>query len=561
MTNRSITLHYLLWTWGFFLLVLTAVFIFATGRVEKAVVAEAEDRAKISLGLVGYLMSREAPFRDEAALASWADGLGPHLGFRLTYIVDGRVVADSAVRAPGLAEMEDHATRPEVLAAKRSGQGEDVRRSHTLGRDMLYVATAYPGGNGVPPGILRLALPMSDLHGELARFRSALLVALAFVFVAGGLVVFMLARGMSRSLQEIAGVVAAVGQGHYDRRIHIVPARDFSPLAGAINHLAERIGEHVREIDERRARQEAIFESMAEGLAILDPDGRILAVNRSLRELFPSCPEPVGRTPIEAGMPLCVERALEAFDPQAGLAQRLGRFELASSRVVEVTATALAGDPERATRVVSFHDVTEAATMDRIFRDFVVDVSHNLRTPLTKVRGFAETARDLVGDGEAAAGGRDVEAGRALDAVIRAADDMKAMIEELLAAARKRFAAARAASGADALAALRQALVAGAQLLRAKGVTARIVEAPSGPLPVRVGYEDMVRAFGSLLSQTPDGVAIDVRVGETDGAVEVRFEGPATLGLLLPEKDVRVGGGEVFLDGAARVMRLPRAGV
>jgi len=560
MPKRSITLQFLLWTWGFFLLVLSAVFVFATGRAERAVLAEAEERAKTSLDLAGFLLSREPGLDSEKALAGFADALGPHLGFRLTYIVAGRVVADSAVRAAEVPEMEDHAGRPEVRQALAGGYGQDVRTSHTLGRDMLYVARSWSGREGVPAGVLRLALPMSALSGELARIRGAILAVLALVFAAGGVAAYGLARSMSRSIQEIAGVVTAVGQGHYDRRIHIVPARDFTPLAAAINHLAERIGAHVREIEERRALQEATLESMAEGVAILDGAGRILAANRALREMFPKLPDPTGRTPIEAGMPLCVERALDAYDPASGPWERVGRFELESGRVVEVVVARLAGGAAGASRVSTFHDVTEAVTMDRIFRDFVIDVSHNLRTPLTKVRGFAETAQDMLPAASAEEGAGSGPA-KALDAVIRAADDMKALIEELLAAARERFAAARAAApGGDALSALKQALLLSAPLLRAKGVTARLVGAPEGPCPVRADYDDMVRAFCAILSQTPDAVSLAVTVTTGDGLAELRFEGPANLDIALPQAELADGGGETFLDGATRVVRLPLAG-
>uniref|UniRef100_I2Q689 histidine kinase n=1 Tax=Desulfovibrio sp. U5L TaxID=596152 RepID=I2Q689_9BACT len=565
MAKPSITLKYLLWTWVFFLLVLSLVFVFATRRVERSVMAEAEERARISLNLAGHLLAVHAPFADEAALAAWADDLGPHLGFRLTYIVAGRVVADSEVRAAGVGEMEDHASRPEVRLARETGFGQDVRQSHTLGRDMLYVAEAYAGSSGVPAGILRLALPVSSLRGEVARFRDTLLTVLALVFAAGGVAAWGLARRMTGTVREISEAVADIGHGHYDRRIHIVWASDFAPLAGAINVLGERIGSHVREIEVRRERQEAILDGMAEGLAILDASGRIIAANRALRELFPRLPELVGRTPLEVGMPLCVERALDAFEPGDGKSKRIGRFELQSGRVVEVTVAGVAGDAAGPGRVVTFHDVTEAATMERIFRDFVIDASHNLRTPLTKVLGFAESARDmLAADPAAELVGERARAGaaQALSTVARAAEDMAGVINDLLAAARDRFAKAReAAPPVDALAALKQALAAAGTLLRAKGVTARIVSAPDGPLPVREDYEALVRIFSSLLSQVPDAASLAVTAGvtgESGESVEIRFQGPAPMDLALPTAGL-VGGGEVFLDGATRVVRLPRA--
>jgi len=559
MGKRSITLKYLLWTWSCSLLVLSVVFVFATRQSEQTVMGEAEERARKSLDLVKYLLVAQTPFPDTAAFSAWVDSVGPHLGFRLSYIVDGRVIADSEVRSAGVSDMEDHATRPEVLQALHGAFGQDVRSSHTLGRDMLYVAETFAGAPGLPAGILRLALPVSSLRGELFRLRETLLAVLALVFVAGGLGALGLARSMAGTLQEISGVVAAIGEGHYDRRIHLVPARDFLPLAGAINVLAERIGSHVREIEERRERQEAILEGMAEGVAILDASDRIVAGNRALRAMFPKLPELVGRAPLEIGMPLCVDRALAAFEPAAGRTQRIGRFELANGRVVEVMVASIAGGDSGAGRVVTFHDVTEVATMERIFRDFVIDASHNLRTPLTKVRGYAETAQEML---PAVATDADTAAGiaQALGVIVRAADTMKVVIDDLLAGGRDRFAAVKAAAPAtDALAALKQALATSAPLLRAKDVTARLLDAPLGPLPVRVDYAPLVQTFTALLSQTPDTMPVAVTATVTDRVVEFRFQGPATMGLTLPDKLLAEGGGDVFFEGATRVVRLPRA--
>jgi two-component system phosphate regulon sensor histidine kinase PhoR len=240
------------------------------------------------------------------------------------------------------------------------------------------------------------------------------------------------------SLREISKVVVAIGQGGYDKRIHIVPARDFRPLAEAINALAERVGAHVREIEERRKRQTAILDGMAEGVAILDARGRMLAVNRALGQLFPQAGELTGKTPIEAGMSLAIDRYLAAGGLSREGPAQAGRFDLPQGRVVEVTVVPVVGTG--GTQVATFHDVTEAAAMERIFREFVIDASHRLRTPLTKVRGFAETARDQCATDPSGAVS-------SLDVVIRGADAIKDVIDDLLAAARDRY--AQAASSRD----------------------------------------------------------------------------------------------------------------
>ncbi len=550
MGNRSITLKFLLWTWGVLLLVTSALFVFATGRAERVVVAEAEERARQAMDLVRFLLVRQAPFSGQDRLAAWVDDLGRHLGFRLTYIVNGRVVADSEVGTAGVGDMESHADRPEVRQAEASGQGQDERISRTLGRDMLYVAARFEGAPGAPAGILRLALPYSALKGELGRFRETLLAVLALVFAAGGLAAWGLARSMSRSLREISGVLAAVGEGRFERRIHIVPAREFRPLAEAVNTLAARIGEHVREIEEQRDRHQAVLDGMAEGLAILDANGRIKAVNRSLAALFPQTPELVGRSPIEAGMSLEIERMLGAMLREGSPSRRAGRFPLPGGRVVEVSAVPVSDAAGRRQLIATFHDITEVACLESIFRDFVINASHRLRTPLTKVLGFAETARDLV----------DTDPGRArqaLNVVVRGAGEMQGVIDDLLAVAQTRYAAVKAGlAPVDVGQALRQALDAAGPGLRARGVSVGLEAIPDEPLPVRTDPDGLMRVLAALLAQIPDHAAAAVTVATAGETVEIRFEGPAT-----PLPDARAEalagcGGEVVFEGATRLLRL-----
>ncbi len=363
---------------GFFPAVLSAAFVFATGRAERAVLAEAEARAKTSLDLVGFLLSREPGLDGEAGLAAFADALGAHLGFRLTYIVAGRVVADSTVHAAGLGEMEDHGDRPEVRLALRDGFGQDVRTSHTLGRDMVYVARAYPGGGGVPAGILRLALPVSPFPGSWRAFRDALLAVLALAFVAGGVAAFSWpgacpapsrrSPGWSRPWARATTTGVSISW------------RPRFPSPGPGPSTAGRA--HRRACPGDRGPPPPPGGrpgSMAEGVACSTPGG-IVAGNRALREMFPLLGDRLGRSPIEAGMPLCVERALAPSIPRPARPAHRPLRTAKNGRVVELTVAVLAGEGDRA-EGSSRPRRHRGGHMDRIFRDFVIDASHHLRTP------------------------------------------------------------------------------------------------------------------------------------------------------------------------------------
>ncbi|MEF3696383.1 histidine kinase dimerization/phospho-acceptor domain-containing protein [Desulfolutivibrio sp.] len=432
----------------FFLLCL--VFWFFIRQTEGLLVEDAQGQATSTLELVLWLM-REAPDRpglaDGAApaaqpeppqrvtlegLPDWAADMGRHLGARITYIAGGRVLADTEVPGRDTAELEDHAGRPEVVAALASGFGTDVRHSRTTGRQTVYAAMRADNLPGLPDGVLRVAVPYHAVTRDLARFRGVILGALGIVLLFGGFLSLLPARSLTGTIKELTLALKALGDGDYKRRLYLSD-REFSGLAEAYNAMAERVGKNVAAIEGQRNRHAAVLDGLDEGLAVLCPDGRIASHNAPLARLA-GPGELCGRLPIETplGPAVHAEVAAMLHDPQAKTATR--RFTITGDRDVEANLAPFTDQDGRRRLILTLRDVTGQSRMEANIRDFVREASHRLRTPLTKIAGYLDMARGTLSRDPA-------RAGTAIDAAMRFSREMDDAVADLMAMAAARFSA------------------------------------------------------------------------------------------------------------------------
>jgi len=433
-----------------FFLVLCLVFWFFIRQTEGLLVEDARTQAKGKLELVQWLL-REAPDRPGLAaqdastdpahgggrmtladLPDWAAAMGRHLGARITYIADGAVLADTEVPGPETGELENHAGRPEVVAALAEGFGADVRLSRTTGRQTVYAAMRADGLPGLPDGVLRVAVPYHAVTRDLARFRGVILTALGMVLLCGGLLSLLPARSLTGTIKELTLAIKALEDGDYQRRLHLSD-REFSGLAAAYNAMAERLGKHVAAIEGQRNRHAAVLDGLSEGLAVIGPDGRIASHNAALDRLVgPGGLD--GRLAIESALGPAIHAEVAAMlqDPQARSAAR--RFTLAGDRDMEAGLEPFLDQDGRRRLILTLRDITAQSRMEAAIRSFVRDASHRLRTPLTKITGYLDMARGSLDRDPA-------RAASSIDAAGRFAGEMQGAVSDLMAVAAARFSA------------------------------------------------------------------------------------------------------------------------
>jgi two-component system phosphate regulon sensor histidine kinase PhoR len=301
---------------------------------------------------------------------------------------DGTVVADSEIRPEDLANVANHGGRAEIAAARALGQGAAVRRSETVGSPFHYVAVARPEGR--PPGVVRLAADLSAVEAAVADLREALFVGAGVALAAALTLSWALSRSLLRPLAHFRTALARISAGDLGARVRWRSNDELGELAGSLDRMAGELERSHAEITAERDRLQTVLRVMVEGVLVVDAQARIVLANPRLRELFGTRGEIEGLPPLAAIRHAGVDDALRAALASSAPVHRELELSGPERRVLAVHAASFAlGDAKGAVAV--FHDMTEVRRLETVRRDFVANASHEIKTPLTAIRGFAET--------------------------------------------------------------------------------------------------------------------------------------------------------------------------
>jgi two-component system phosphate regulon sensor histidine kinase PhoR len=374
--------------------------------------------------LAADLLSKATTLDDEPSLDAEADRLGELISARVTFIAaDGRVVGDSTQTEIELRTLENHLTRPEVVAAREHGSGISQRYSGTVSTDMVYVAVraAHP-----VVAYVRLALPLTDVDAQLAAIVRATLGALAASIPLALLVSWLFSASLSRRVTAIARVAERYSSGDLTRPIYDHGSDELGTVARALDDSVQQLGGRVEELSRDRARMEAILSGMVEGVLVVDRQGRLQLVNRAAQQMLRVEPSATGRPYLEVIRHPDIAAQLTA----ALHGEEIGGHELTLARdpgrTLLTRAAPVTGPSGGA--VLVLHDITDLRRADQIRRDFVANVSHELRTPLTAIRGYVEALLDGPSDAESTH--------KFLEIIARHSTRMERLVKDLLRLAR-----------------------------------------------------------------------------------------------------------------------------
>jgi len=330
---------------------------------------------------------RPPPFGELAALRAWAAWMA-QTGARVTVIAaDGQVLADSHEKPE---KMANHADRPEIQQAFATGRGQAVRYSETVARELVYLAIRHDAAAGTPT-VVRLALPLAQISQALADIRRQLgLASLVLLLLAGG-ISLLFSQTFSRRVERLKEFAQRVAEGDF----HPLPTErmgdELVELAHSLNQTAQRLQQTIYTLTQERNQSAAILASMVEGVAVIGPDQRIIFCN----EAFCTALGIEGR--FCRGRP--VVEVVRQSDLLAVIQAVLATQETRSAQVALGTVRPqhfdVAAAPVPATgsvgAVLVLHETSELRRLERVRQDFIANVSHELKTPLAAIQGFAET--------------------------------------------------------------------------------------------------------------------------------------------------------------------------
>ena len=390
------------------LAVLAAMDFFASRILRAEFIRSAENELT---ALEKTAQSRPPQSDDLAALRAWADWMSQS-GARVTVIAsDGAVLVDSAEEPPS---SENANSLPEVRDAFSNGEAESVRRSRELNRDLAYRAVRYqlPSGASV---VLRMAVPVEEVSGAIAVVRSRLVVVSLLILLLGGAISLMLSRGFSMRVERLKDFAGRVAAGDF-RPLELEDTEDeLTDLARALNETAARLAKNIRTLTDERNRSSAILRSMVEGVAVIDAKERVVFCNQAFAEILgvdaaASQDRPLLEVVRQADLVALARRALQSGEHVEGDLV-LGTVSPQNFGVTAAPITALASQAAipaanpgaqsagnssaradvQQGAVIVLHDISELRRLERVRQDFVANVSHEFKTPLTAIQGFSET--------------------------------------------------------------------------------------------------------------------------------------------------------------------------
>jgi two-component system phosphate regulon sensor histidine kinase PhoR len=361
---------------------------------------------------------------------SQVDALCKQLGrsgnTRITVILpSGRVVGDTQEDPE---RMDNHGDRPEVLQVLQGRPvGVETRFSKTLGQRMMYVAIPMKKGDDTV-GVLRTAIAASSIERALADIYVRIAMAGIVIAVAAAFMSFVVARRISRPLEEMRRGAERFAKGDFTRQLPGGTWLEIDALAGAMNQMARELDERIRTIVRGRNEQQAVLASMVESVVAVDTDCRCISINQAAARLLGVTPDRAQGKDLHAiinnlNLQRFVERALESDEP---IEELIVLHETAEECYLHAHGTALRdGHRKRIGAVVVMNDITRLRRLERVRKDFVANVSHELKTPITSIKGFVETLLDgAMNDPE--------DARRFLDIIARQAGRLNAIINDLL---------------------------------------------------------------------------------------------------------------------------------
>ena len=321
------------------------------------------------------------------ALRAWVGRMAAS-GARVTVIAsNGRVLADSQSDPE---TMENHAERPEVRDAFQTGEGRSVRRSVTVNRDLVYFAARYavPGG---APVVLRFALPVQTVDDVVWEFRRRLWLASLLMLLLTGTASLLISRSFSSRVDHLRLFTHRVAEGDFRPIEADRSGDDLDELAVSLNETAARLDRTIQTLTEERNLSSAILGSMVEGVAVVSAHERLLFANQEFAEILELDAPPNPGSPL-----LEVVRQTELIEAVRQVMQGEPRVQAEivtgtlRQRFFDVTVASVRA-AETSGAVIVLHDITDLRKLERVRRDFVANVSHEFKTPLTAIQGFAET--------------------------------------------------------------------------------------------------------------------------------------------------------------------------
>ncbi len=370
-----------------------------------------------------------AESKDNAAIDALCKTLGKSADTRFTIIMPtGEVMGDSNEKPE---RMEDHGDRPEIRKALSGNTGMDRRYSRTVKQEMMYIAVPLTNEKGTVLCAVRASLPMTTIQGELNTMMRRIVGAAFLTGLLAMGVCILVVRRITAPLLGMGQAARQFAEGDFNHRIPRQQAIEFDELAEALNSMSGQLSKTLSTLSEQRNEQQAVLSSMDEGVLAIDRRERIIHMNRIAGKILGVDHKAVKRELIQqvvrfANLQEFIKAVLGSQKPLSMDMALIGEAE----KQIQAHGTVLRNDDEESIgALIVLRDITQLRHLETVRSDFVANVSHELKTPITSIKGFVETL--LTDDWN-----HDPDTLRFLKIISQQAGRLNAIIDDLLTLSR-----------------------------------------------------------------------------------------------------------------------------
>ncbi|MDT3425192.1 two-component system phosphate regulon sensor histidine kinase PhoR [Paenibacillus forsythiae] len=324
-----------------------------------------------------------------------AHSIGKLTSSRVTFItIKGKVIGDSE-KNPQL--MDNHSNREEEIIAAKDGIGRAIRYSDTLMRNMLYVAQRVMSENGSFNGYIRLSLSLDTVEQGVSRAWTIMAGGLVVLFIVAAVVSYRVALSLTSPLEQITRVARRITDLDYDARVSLKRKDEIGQLASAINVMADSLQTQLRTIRDNENLLQSVLDNMTSGILLVNERGEIALLNKAAEKMLDvDADDLVGRSFRELKRHYELTRILEDGLSRREPVHEERSFYNSGERIMRLDGVPMTQDESYQGMLFLLQEVTEIRRLERMRSEFVANVSHELKTPVAAVKGFAET---LLGGG------------------------------------------------------------------------------------------------------------------------------------------------------------------
>jgi two-component system, OmpR family, phosphate regulon sensor histidine kinase PhoR len=341
---------------------------------------------------------------------------------RITIIdQEGNVVADSETDG----KQENHKSREEVIGALKGESISVTRYSQTMKREYSYSAVPIHTDNF--DGVIRISLPFSTLQGLYDKLADSLLITVVLCVGLAMAAAAIFTKLLTKPINEVAKAAERISDGDYNIKIYTRDKSVVGKLARAFNIMAVNLKSNISNLTQRNAELEAMLSSMEAGVVAIDDSSDILFYNRSFEKICNNSKSIAsGQSLFTLFRNAAVFDAIDEVKEMKSSVMKEGSISGQGLRYIRVTGTPLGLDGEKSFGILLIiEDITQLKKLENMRRDFVSNVTHELKTPLTSIRGFIDTLKSGAMKEEAVAN-------RFLDIIDIEAERLFSLIQDIL---------------------------------------------------------------------------------------------------------------------------------